>query len=191
MRNGKIVRKTKETDIEVLLNLDGTGKNNIETGIGFFDHMLTQISVHGNIDLNVKAVGDLHVDGHHTIEDVGISLGLAIKEALKEKKNIVRYGQAIVPMDEALVLCAIDICNRPYVNIATPFKMEMAGEFPTDMTEEFFKAIALNAGINIQTIVYRGNNTHHIIEGTFKAFAKALKMAVSITNNDNSSKGVL
>ena len=193
MRTAKIERNTKETQISLSINLDGSGKNNISTGIEFFDHMLTQISTHGLINLDIKAKGDLGVDCHHLVEDTGIALGLALKEALGDKKGITRYGKAIIPMDESLVLCAIDISNRPYANIDDPFTVKMLGEFQTEMVKEFFIALANNAGFNIQTIIMRGSNNHHMVEGTFKAFARALMEAVSINPRFGlpTSKGVL
>lgn len=193
MRTSSITRNTKETQITLSLNLDGTGKSDITTGIEFFDHMLTQISTHGFIDLTIKAKGDIGVDCHHLIEDVGIALGLALKEALGDKLGITRYGKAIIPMDESLVLCAIDISNRPYANIDDPFTTKMLGEFQTEMVKEFFIALANNAGFNIQTIMLRGTNNHHMVEGTFKAFARALLEAVTINERFGlpTSKGVL
>ena len=193
MREASIERNTKETQIKLSLNLDGSGKNEISTGIEFFDHMLTQISTHGLIDLNIKATGDIGVDCHHLVEDTGIALGLALKEALGDKKGITRYGKAIIPMDETLVLCAIDISNRPYANIDDPFTTKMLGEFQTEMVREFFIALANNAGFNIQTIILRGTNNHHMVEGTFKAFARALMEAISINPRFGlpTSKGVL
>ena len=193
MRTSTIERNTKETQIKLSINLDGSGKNNISTGIEFFDHMLAQISTHGLIDLDIQAKGDLGVDCHHLVEDTGIALGLALKEALGDKLGITRYGKAIIPMDESLVLCAIDISNRPYANIDDPFTIKMLGEFQTEMVKEFFIALANNAGFNIQTIILRGTNNHHMVEGTFKAFARALMEAVSINPRFGlpTSKGVL
>ena len=193
MRTSTIERNTKETQIKLSINLDGSGKNNISTGIEFFDHMLAQISTHGLIDLDIQAKGDLGVDCHHLVEDTGIALGLALKEALGDKLGITRYGKAIIPMDESLVLCAIDISNRPYANIDDPFTIKMLGEFQTEMVKEFFIALANNAGFNVQTIILRGTNNHHMVEGTFKAFARALMEAVSINPRFGlpTSKGVL
>ena len=193
MREATLERNTKETQIKLSLNLDGSGICDINTGIEFFDHMLTQISTHGLIDLKIQAKGDLGVDCHHLIEDTGIALGQALKEALGDKKGITRYGKAIIPMDETLVLCAIDISNRPYANIDDPFTTKMLGEFQTEMVKEFFIALANNAGFNIQTIILRGTNNHHMVEGTFKAFARALMEAVSINPRFGlpTSKGVL
>lgn len=193
MRTSTIERNTKETQIKLSINLDGKGICNIDTGIEFFDHMLSQIATHGLIDLEIKAKGDLGVDCHHLVEDTGIALGLALKEALGDKKSITRYGKAIIPMDESLVLCAIDISNRPYANIDDPFTVKMLGEFQTEMVKEFFIALANNAGFNIQTIILRGTNNHHMVEGTFKAFARALMEAISINERFGlpTSKGVL
>jgi len=193
MRTASLERNTKETQISLSLNLDGTGIAEINTGIEFFDHMLNQIATHGLVDLKIKAKGDLGVDCHHMIEDVGITLGLALKEALGEKKGITRYGKAIIPMDETLVMCAIDISNRPYANIDDPFTVKMLGEFQTEMVKEFFIALANNAGFNIQTIILRGTNNHHMVEGTFKAFARALLEAITINPRFGlpTSKGVL
>lgn len=193
MRTASLERNTKETQIALSLNLDGKGIADINTGIEFFDHMLNQIATHGLIDLTIKAKGDLGVDCHHMIEDVGITLGLALKEALGEKMGINRYGKAIIPMDETLVMCAIDISNRPYANIDDPFTVKMLGEFQTEMVKEFFIALANNAGFNIQTIILRGTNNHHMVEGTFKAFARALLEAITINPRFGlpTSKGVL
>lgn len=193
MRTSKINRKTNETNIIVELNLDGEGKVDISTGVPFFDHMLTQIGKHSLSDLTIKASGDLEIDCHHTVEDVGISLGLAIKEALGSMKGINRYGQAIIPMDEALLMCAIDISNRPFSVICDVEGLSI-GNFDIEMVEEFFRALAFNAGINVHIDLLRGKNTHHIIEGMFKAFARALLMAVTLNprcKDVPSSKGSL
>lgn len=194
MRTSSIQRDTAETKIELSLNLDGEGKTTIETGIGFFDHMLTHIGKHSLSDLTVKVQGDLEVDCHHTVEDTGIVLGQAIKEAIGNKEGINRYGQAIIPMDEALVLCAIDLSGRPYVDVDTPFTVDRVGEFDTEMVEEFFRAVAVHAGMNLHIQVLRGKNNHHIIEGMCKAFAKALLMAVTMNPRIKgvaSTKGML
>ena len=194
MRISNIERETAETSISLSLNLDGEGKLLIQTGIGFFDHMLTHIGKHSLSDLEVKVKGDLEVDCHHTVEDTGIVLGQAIREAVGDKVGINRYGQAIIPMDEALVLCAIDLSGRPYVDIDTPFTVEKVGTFDTEMVEEFFRAIAVNAGMNLHIEVLRGKNNHHIIEGMCKAFAKALLMAVTLNPRIKgvpSTKGML
>ena len=194
MRTSSMQRDTAETKIELSLNLDGEGKTTIETGIGFFDHMLTHIGKHSLSDLTVKVQGDLEVDCHHTVEDTGIVLGQAIKEAIGNKEGINRYGQAIIPMDEALVLCAIDLSGRPYVDVDTPFTVDRVGEFDTEMVEEFFRAVAVHAGMNLHIQVLRGKNNHHIIEGMCKAFAKALLMAVTMNPRIKgvaSTKGML
>lgn len=194
MRISNIQRETAETSISLSLNLDGEGKLLIQTGIGFFDHMLTHIGKHSISDLEVKVKGDLEVDCHHTVEDTGIVLGQAIREAVGDKVGINRYGQAIIPMDEALILCAIDLSGRPYVDIDTPFTVEKVGTFDTEMVEEFFRAVAVNAGMNLHIEVLRGKNNHHIVEGMCKAFAKALLMAVTLNPRIKgvpSTKGML
>lgn len=194
MRTSSIQRETAETKIQLSINLDGEGKTSIETGIGFFDHMLTHIGKHSLSDLTVKVKGDLEVDCHHTVEDTGIVLGQAIKEAVGNKEGINRYGQAIIPMDEALILCAIDLSGRPYVDVDTPFTTNRVGDFDTEMVEEFFRAIAVNAGMNLHIQVLRGKNNHHMIEGMCKAFAKALLMAVTMNPRIKgvaSTKGML
>ncbi|MDR3259685.1 MAG: imidazoleglycerol-phosphate dehydratase HisB [Fusobacteriaceae bacterium] len=190
-RTGSIERNTKETKIKIDLSLDG-GSYNIATGIGFFDHMLEQIARHGDFGLTVEAKGDLHVDSHHTIEDVGIALGKVLNEAIGDFTNIKRYGTALIPMDEALVLCAIDCCNRANISIDSHFNVAKVGDMDTDMVVEFFKAVAFNANINIHILVHRGDNTHHIIEGMFKSFGRALNEAVSVYDKVIlSTKGVL
>lgn len=194
MRTSSIQRDTAETKIKLSLNLDGEGKTTIETGIGFFDHMLTHIGKHSLSDLVVEVKGDLEVDCHHSVEDVGIVLGQAIKEAVGNKEGINRYGQAIIPMDEALILCAIDLSGRPYVDVDTPFTVDRVGDFDTEMVEEFFRAVAVNAGMNLHIQVLRGKNNHHMIEGMCKAFAKALLMAVTLNPRIKgvpSTKGML
>ncbi len=194
MRTAEINRKTFETDISVQLNLDGNGKNDIHTGIGFFDHMLTHVSKHGFIDLTLGAKGDLYVDCHHTIEDVGIVLGKAISEALGEKEGIKRYGSFILPMEEALVICALDISGRPYLGFDATFQSEKIGEMDTQMIEEFFRALCLHAGFNLHLKVLSGKNDHHIAEAMFKAFGKALDIAVSYDKRIDgvlSTKGML
>lgn len=179
MRSANKKRQTAETSITLSLDLDGEGKVQINTGIGFFDHMLTHIGKHSFSDLTIKAEGDLEVDCHHTVEDVGIVLGQAIKEAIGSKEGINRYGQAIIPMDEALILCAVDLSGRAYVEVDTPFTVERVGDFDTEMVEEFFRALGNNAAMNLHIQVLRGQNNHHMIEGMCKAFAKALLMAVT------------
>lgn len=188
MRQSKIERKTAETSIYLQLNLEGEGKVQIDTGIGFFDHMLTHIGKHSLMDLIVKATGDLYIDSHHTVEDVGIAFGQALKEALGNKEGIERYGDCIVPMDEALILCALDFSGRSYLEIDTPFKSDKVGDFDTQMVEEFFRAVVVNAGMNLHIQVLKGKNDHHIIEGMCKAFAKALGRSISINPR---IKGVL
>ena len=176
-RNAKVIRKTSETDIEIYFETDGTGEAKVDTGIGFFDHMLKSFARHGMFDLNLKVTGDLIVDCHHTIEDVGIVLGEAVKKALGDKKSIRRYGDIILPMDEALILCAIDLSGRPYLVFESQFTSDMVGYFDTQMVKEFFYAISYSAGMNLHIRKITGENDHHIIEGMFKAFAKALDEA--------------
>lgn len=187
-RTAKVIRTTKETDITLELNLDGSGCYEIDTGIGFFNHMLEGFAKHGFFDLKVKVRGDLEVDGHHTVEDTGIVLGQAIKEALGEKKKIVRYGSAILPMDDALVLCAIDLCNRPYLSFQAEFGVERVGTFEVELVKEFFYAISYSVGMNLHIKKLDGQNAHHIIESMFKAFAKSLDAAVAY---DERIQGVL
>lgn len=174
------VRKTKETDISLHLNLDGTGSSSIHTGIGFFDHMLDGFARHGLFDLKVNVTGDLAVDCHHTIEDTGIVLGNAIKEAVGDKKGIRRYGSCILPMDETLVLCAVDLSGRPYLVFDGEFTTDRVGYMDTEMVKEFFYAISYTAGMNLHIRVLSGGNNHHMIEAMFKAFAKALDQATVI-----------
>ena len=176
-RIGTITRNTKETQITLTINLDGSGKADISTGIGFFDHMLNSFARHGLFDLTVKATGDLEVDCHHTIEDVGIVLGQAIAQAVGDKKSICRYGDCILPMDEALILCAIDLSGRPYLGYEASISSERVGGFDTEMAKEFFYAISYSASMNLHIRQLAGENSHHIIEGMFKAFAKALDKA--------------
>lgn len=174
----EISRKTRETDISIGLNLDGTGKSEISTGIGFFDHMLEGFSKHGFFDLYCKVNGDLQVDGHHTVEDTGIVLGQAIAKAIGNKKGICRYGSFILPMDDALALCAVDLCGRPYLNFDCTFPVEKVGELDTELVREFFYAVSYSAGMNLHIKMLDGLNAHHMIEAIFKAFAKALDAAV-------------
>lgn len=194
MRTASITRKTSETDINVALCLDGSGKADIDTGIGFFDHMLKSFAKHGFFDLTLKVKGDLYVDCHHTIEDTGIVLGEAIKTALGDKKSIRRYGNMMLPMDETLILCAIDLSGRPYLNFKAEFTSDRVGGFDTEMVKEFFYAISYSAGMNLHIKQIDGDNNHHIIEAMFKAFAKALDEAVSIDSRITdvlSTKGAL
>ncbi len=178
-RSTTVERKTKETDISVILNIDGLGKSEIDTGIGFFDHMLEGFSKHGFFDLKCKVKGDLEVDGHHTVEDTGIVLGTAIKQALGDKAGIKRYGSFLLPMDETLVLCAIDLCGRPYFAFDCEFETERVGTLDTQLVREFFYAVSYSAAMNLHIKVLSGINDHHKIEAMFKAFAKALDMAVT------------
>lgn len=179
-RTANIKRTTKETDISIGLDIDGKGASKINTGIGFFDHMLEGFSKHGFFDLDVNVNGDLAVDCHHTIEDTGIVLGNAIKEALGDKQGIKRYGSCILPMDETLVLCAIDLSGRPYLVFDGEFTTDRVGYMDTEMVKEFFYAISYSAGMNLHIKVLSGSNNHHIIEGMFKAFARALDEATVI-----------
>ena len=178
-RQASIHRKTSETDIDLFIRIDGSGDAQIDTGIGFFDHMLKSFAKHGMFDLKLNVTGDLIVDCHHTVEDVGIVLGEAIKKALGDKKSIRRYGDIILPMDEALILCAIDLSGRPYVVFDATFASDMVGYCDTQMVKEFFYAISYSAGMNLHIREMSGENDHHIIEGMFKAFAKALDEACS------------
>ena len=194
MRTATIQRETAETSIKLSLDIDGEGKTSIATGIGFFDHMLTHIGKHSLSDLSVEAKGDTYIDCHHTIEDTGIVLGQAFKEALGSKEGITRYGHAIVPMEEALILCAVDISGRPYFEMDATFTMDRVGEFDTEMTEEFFRAVCIHAGLNLHIQVLKGKNNHHIIEGICKAFAKAMMEAMSLNPRVKgvpSTKGML
>ncbi len=194
-RISTVKRMTKETNITCTLNLDGTGKTNIDTGIGFFDHMLNGFARHGLFDLELVCTGDLTVDSHHTIEDCGIVLGQAIKEALGEKKAIKRYGYFILPMDETLMLCAIDLSGRPYLVFDSDYSVPRIGEMDTEMVREFFYAVTYSAGMNLHIRQLAGVNNHHIAEGTFKAFGKALDMATMyeerLEGSVWSTKGVL
>lgn len=178
-RFAKINRKTSETDIEIMLELDGKGEAMVDTGIGFFDHMLISFAKHGLFDLRLKVKGDLEVDCHHTIEDTGIVLGEAIKQALGDKKGIKRFGYFILPMDESLVLASLDLSGRPYLNYQIPLTVERVGQMDTEMVKEFFYAISYSCGMNLHLKLMDGSNNHHIIEAAYKAFAKALDEAVS------------
>ncbi len=188
MRKAEISRKTKETDINVSLNIDGSGNADIKTCIGFFDHMLNGMTRHGFFDMSVQAVGDLEVDDHHTIEDTGIVIGKAIAEAVGDKAGIKRFGSCILPMDDALVLVAVDLSGRPYFVSDAEFPTESVGEMKTEMINEFFYAISYSAMMNLHIKVLRGNNSHHIAEAIFKAFGRALDEA---TSYDERIKGVL
>ncbi len=178
-RSATVTRKTKETDIQIIFNIDGTGKGEISTGIGFFDHMLEGFTRHGFFDLRCKVEGDLYVDGHHTVEDTGIVLGQAIKEALDDKKGIRRFGQFLLPMDDVLVLCAIDLSGRPYYQSKVSFTTPSIGGLDTELIREFFYAVSYSAGMNLHFQLLAGENNHHIAEAMFKAFAKALDEATT------------
>ena len=180
MRTATIKRKTKETDIEVTVDLDGKGTSTISTGIGFLDHMLDLLARHSRIDLNVKAVGDLHIDFHHTAEDTGIALGQAVKQALGDMKGITRYADVHVPMDEALTRVCIDISGRPFLVFKAEFVRDKVGTFDTELVQEWFQAFAMNAGITLHAECLYGTNDHHIAESCFKGLARALRAAVAI-----------
>lgn len=193
-RESTIERNTKETQIKCKLNIDGKGQGKIDSGIGFFDHMLEGFAKHGFFDLDMTCEGDIHVDGHHTVEDCGIVLGNAILEAVGDKKGIKRYGYMILPMDDALVLCSIDLCGRPYFSYDADFKTERIGYLDTELIREFFYAISYSAQMNIHIKVLSGENSHHICEAMFKSFAKALDMATSMDERIDdvlSTKGTL
>jgi len=179
-RTGQVARKTRETDIAVTWRLDGAGLADIDTGVPFFDHMLDQIARHGLMDLTVRAVGDLQIDAHHTVEDTGIALGQALRRALGDGRSIRRYGSAFVPFDEVLAFAAVDISGRPYLAFDAALPAQKVGEFDTELVQEFFRALAMNAGITLHLKVHYGQNTHHMIEGLFKAFARALGEAVAL-----------
>jgi imidazoleglycerol-phosphate dehydratase len=179
-RTASITRVTSETNIEMTLNVDGSGKAVVDTGIGFFDHMLNSFAKHGFFDLECKVKGDLHVDCHHTIEDTGIVLGECIKKAIGDKKGMARYGSCILPMDEALILCSLDLSGRPYFVTDLEFHSERVGGYDTEMVKEFFYAISYGAGMNLHIRQLSGSNAHHIIEGAYKSFAKALDQATKM-----------
>jgi imidazoleglycerol-phosphate dehydratase len=195
MRKGAVSRKTKETDVAVEVNLDGEGRSQIETGIGFFDHMLDLLARHSRIDITVKAKGDLHIDQHHTTEDVGIALGQAVKKALGDMKGITRYADVHVPMDEALTRVALDVSGRPYLVFKADFSRDKVGTFDTELVEEWFRAFAMNAGLTLHVAALYGSNDHHIAESCFKGLARALRQALSIdpraANEVPSTKGSL
>lgn len=195
MRTANIERKTAETDIKLSLNLDGTGKSNINSGCGFLDHCLTLFAKHGSFDLDVKCIGDVEVDYHHSVEDIGICLGEAFSRAIGDMRGICRYGNMLLPMDEALILCAVDISGRSYLNYDLNIPTPKVGDFDTELAWEFFIAFTRKANITLHLKQLDGKNSHHIIEGSFKAFARALKEAVKIdeTKKDEipSTKGVL
>ena len=195
MRTGSINRKTAETDITMKLNLDGTGKSNIDTGVGFLNHMLTLFAKHGRFDLDIRCVGDTDVDDHHTVEDIGIALGEAFAQALGDKKGINRYGSAIIPMDESLILTAVDFSGRCYLGFALDIPTAKVGSFDTELVEEFWLGFARNAACNLHIRKIAGTNSHHIIEGAFKSAARSMREAVRIdeafADEIPSTKGVL
>ena len=193
IRRGEITRKTRETDIYIVIELDGKGNSDIDTGVGFFDHMLTALSKHSGISMTIKVNGDLEVDCHHTIEDTGIALGQALYIALGGKSGIVRYGTAYIPMDEALAMCSLDLSNRPFLVFNCDFTNQSCGGYDLCMTEEFFRAFAFNAGITMHINLMYGTNDHHKAEAVYKAVAHALKAAVAYNADGTtlSTKGVL
>lgn len=195
MRTATINRKTAETDIKLTLNLDGSGKSNISSGCGFLDHMLTLFAKHGRFDLDLECNGDIEVDDHHTVEDIGISLGLAFKEALADKKGVNRYGYMILPMDESLILTAIDFSGRSYLNYDLNILTDKVGSFDTELVEEFWLGFVRNAEATLHIKQLDGSNSHHIIEGAFKSAARSMRAAVSIdgkfADDIMSTKGVL
>lgn len=195
MRNAEIARKTNETDIKLTLELDGAGKSEISTGCGFLDHMLTLFARHGRFDMSVSCKGDTYVDFHHTVEDIGIALGDAFKTALGDMRGIVRYGSMILPMDEALIMTAVDISGRPHLSYGLEVPAQKVGDFDTELTEEFFLGFVRHAGMTLHIKQLAGTNSHHIIEGAFKSAARSLAAAVKIEeaykNEIPSTKGVL
>ena len=195
MRSASITRKTAETDIVLTLSLDGTGASSVDTGVGFLDHMLTLFARHGRFDLEVTCRGDTQVDDHHSVEDIGIALGEAFREALGDKRGIARYGDILLPMDEALVMCAADISGRSTLRFGLELPAQKVGTFDTELTEEFFLAFTRSAGVTLHLRSLDGSNTHHIIEAAFKAFGRTMRKAVSIdpdaADEIPSTKGVL
>ena len=195
MRTAQITRTTKETDIRLTPTLDGTGKSAIHSGVGFLDHMLTLFAKHGRFDLELTCNGDTEVDDHHSVEDIGIALGQAFEQALGDKRGIVRYGSFILPMDETLILSAVDISGRSYLNYDLQIPTQKVGTFDTELTEEFFLGFVRNANLTLHLKQLEGKNSHHIIEGTFKSFGRTMKQAVAIDENFRdeipSTKGVL
>ncbi|WOI57267.1 imidazoleglycerol-phosphate dehydratase HisB [Palleronia sp. LCG004] len=195
MRSASITRKTSETEITVMIDLDGTGIYDMSTGVGFFDHMLDQLARHSLIDMRVKCAGDLHIDDHHSVEDVGIALGQALSQALGEKRGIERYGQCALPMDDTLVTAALDLSGRPWLAWNVPFPTEKIGTFDTELVREFFQAFSTHGGITLHVDLMRGLNSHHIAEAAFKSVARALRQAVTADprkgHNIPSTKGAL
>ena len=180
MRRAEITRQTNETQIHVALTVDGAGQADVDTGVGFLDHMLTQLARHGLFDISVKASGDLHVDSHHTVEDIGICLGKAFNDALKDPTGMVRFGQAVIPMDESLAEVVVDFSGRPFLAFDVTFPRSRTGDFDVELVEEFFRAFAMNSRVTLHVILRYGANVHHVIEAIFKAFARALAQAVCL-----------
>lgn len=194
MREANVKRKTKETDISCYLNLDGEGSAKLDTGIGFFDHMLNTLAKHGGFNLEFTCKGDLNVDTHHSVEDSGIVLGDAFNKALASKDGIQRYANFVMPMDDALVLCAVDLCGRAYYESNATFNVDRVGDFETETVDEFFRSFSDNAKINLHFVILRGENSHHIIEAMFKSLAKCLRDAIKINSDIKgslSTKGVI
>ena len=195
MRTATVARETKETSITVTVGLDGTGRATVATGVGFFDHMLDQLARHSLIDMEVTAKGDLHIDDHHTVEDTGIALGQAMRQALGDRAGITRYADALLPMDETLTRAAVDVSGRPFLVFRTEFPREKIGSFDTELVREFFQAFAMNAGLTLHIETLYGANAHHIAESCFKAVARALKVAVAVDPRQGgaipSTKGIL
>jgi imidazoleglycerol-phosphate dehydratase len=192
-RTGKSERKSLETEVFVSVNLSGNNNISVDTGIGFFDHILTLFAAHGSFDLKVRCVGDIEVDGHHSVEDIGIVMGKAFKNALGERKGINRYGTTILPMDESLAMVSLDISGRSYLHLDVPCLSQYVGNFDTQLLEEFLRSFSSHLGLTLHVKVFYGRNTHHIIEGIFKALGRAMKKAVAIGNSDEipSTKGIL
>jgi imidazoleglycerol-phosphate dehydratase len=186
-RRAEVTRKTRETDIAVVLDLDGEGRSRVATGVGFLDHMLTAFATHGRFDLDVKCTGDLHVDDHHTVEDVGIAIGQALKQALGDKKGIVRFGHAFCPLDEALTRAVVDLSGRPWLHFGVEFRAQRVGTMPTELFEDFFWALVDHGRFNLHLDTLRGRNSHHVAETLFKSASRALSMAVAL---DPRVKGV-
>ena len=192
MRHSEVSRETAETAVKLSLELDGSGRSEIDTGVGFLDHMLTLLALHGGFDLAISCKGDLNVDAHHSVEDVGLCLGAAIAQTLGKKRGINRYGHIILPMDEALILCAVDLSGRPCLRYTADIPSQKVGEFDTELVREFFQAVANTALMSLHLRQLDGENSHHIIEGMFKAFGRALREAVAVTGGAlPSTKGVL
>ena len=194
MRCAEVSRRTGETDINISLDFDGQGTSNLDTGMGFFEHMLNLFTTHGQFNLKVECSGDLFVDGHHSVEDIGIALGQAFTKAMGDKVGIKRYGTAFVPMDEALIMVSLDLSGRAFLNYEVLVKAQMIGDYDTELTEEFLRAFAFNAGITLHVKMMAGSNSHHIVEGVFKALARALREALTIDERIQgvmSTKGML